>query len=147
MTAFDIGFKPLSLFTKEEKKSIKFLYLLGADENRVNRSDFAEDIFIVYQGNFFLNNLINLYSLGHHGDAGAEIADVVLAGAAYTEKDGIYVNTEGRAQKGYPAISPPGDARVDWKIIRALSEVSGKTLSYDSQDEIRARLNEVFNFF
>lgn len=69
-----------------------------------------------------------------------------MSGAAYTEKEGIYVNTEGRAQKGYPAVSPPGNARVDWKIIRALSEVSGKTLDYDNQDEIRARLNKVFLF-
>lgn len=55
---------------------------------------------------------------GHHGDAGAAMADVVLPGCAYTEKDGTYVNTEGRAQAAYPAVSPPGNAREDWKIIR-----------------------------
>lgn len=81
--------------------------------------------------------------LGHHGDAGAEIADVILPGAAYTEKEAIYVNTEGRAQKAYPAIYPPGDSRTDWKIIRAISEVAGKTLPYDSVPEIRQRLSQV----
>ena len=61
---------------------------------------------------------------GSHGDAGAQMADVVLPAAAYTEKDAMYVNTEGRAQVGRQAVSPPGMARHDWKIIRALSEVS-----------------------
>lgn len=61
--------------------------------------------------------------LGSHGDAGAAIADVVLAGAAYTEKVASYVNTEGRSQQTCAAITPPGLARPDWKIIRALSEV------------------------
>ena len=60
---------------------------------------------------------------GHHGDAGAELADVVLPGAAYTEKQGTYVNTEGRSQQTLAALTPPGMARVDWKIIRAISEV------------------------
>jgi NADH dehydrogenase (ubiquinone) Fe-S protein 1 len=60
---------------------------------------------------------------GHHGDAGAQMADVILPGAAYTEKDGTYVNTEGRAQLTRQAVTPPGMARNDWKIIRALSEV------------------------
>lgn len=62
--------------------------------------------------------------LGSHGDAGAAIADVVLAGAAYTEKVASYVNTEGRSQQTCAAITPPGLARPDWKIIRALSEVN-----------------------
>lgn len=60
---------------------------------------------------------------GHHGDKGAAMADVVFPGAAYTEKEGTYVNTEGRAQETKLAVSPPGMARDDWKIIRALSEV------------------------
>ena len=60
---------------------------------------------------------------GHHGDRGAAIADVILPGAAYTEKDGTYVNTEGRSQQTRVAVTPPGLARTDWKIIRALSEV------------------------
>jgi len=63
-------------------------------------------------------------SLGTHGDHSAPFADVILPGAAYTEKTATYVNTEGRAQQSQTAVSPPGDAREDWKIIRALSEVS-----------------------
>ena len=64
-----------------------------------------------------------LFLLGHHGDKGALMADVVLPGAAYTEKNSTYVNTEGRAQQTQLAVTPPGMAREDWKIIRALSEV------------------------
>lgn len=60
---------------------------------------------------------------GHHGDAGAAMADAILPGAAYTEKQASYVNTEGRAQQTLTAVTPPGLAREDWKIIRALSEV------------------------
>lgn len=67
--------------------------------------------------------LISFVFLGHHGDYGAQIADVVLPAAAYTEKDAIYVNTEGRVQLARQAVNPPGMARHDWKIIRALSEV------------------------
>lgn len=64
-----------------------------------------------------------IFLLGHHGDAGAQMADVIFPGAAYTEKDATYVNTEGRAQQTRLAVTPPGMARQDWKIIRALSEV------------------------
>ena len=71
---------------------------------------------------------------GHHGDAGAELADVVLPGAAYTEKQGTYVNTEGRSQQTLAALTPPGMARVDWKIIRAISEV--KFRMYELFDNI-----------
>jgi len=69
--------------------------------------------------------LIQLFAshIGHHGDAGAAIADIVLPGAAYTEKQATYVNTEGRAQQTLMAVQPPGMARSDWKIIRAISEV------------------------
>lgn len=74
--------------------------------------------------NNFEKLLINLLCLGHHGDAGAAIADIVLPGAAYTEKQATYVNTEGRAQQTLMAVQPPGMARSDWKIIRAISEVS-----------------------
>lgn len=66
--------------------------------------------------------------IGHHGDAGATIADAVLPGAAYTEKQATYVNTEGRSQQTLCAVNPPGLAREDWKIIRALSEVVGMYL-------------------
>jgi len=74
---------------------------------------------------------------------GANYADVILPGAAYTEKSGTYVNTEGRVQQTRPAVSPPGNAREDWKIVRALSEVLGFTLPYDSLREVRLRLAQV----
>lgn len=80
---------------------------------------------------------------GHHGDYGASIADAILPGAAYTEKQATYVNTEGRAQETLPAVTAPGQAREDWKIIRALSEIIGVKLPYDNLREIRCRLEEV----
>ncbi|MBU6208172.1 MAG: molybdopterin-dependent oxidoreductase, partial [Alphaproteobacteria bacterium] len=95
----------------------KLSFFLGADE--VDYSLFA-DTFKVY--------------LGHHGDAGAHAADVVLPAAAYTEKPGTYVNLEGRVQHSLRAVFPPGDAREDWTILRALSEVLGHTLPFDSYD-------------
>jgi NADH-quinone oxidoreductase subunit G len=104
---------------------IDVLYLLGADEIDTGKLGAA---FVVYQG--------------HHGDAGARRADVVLPGAAYTEKDATYVNTEGRVQLGRFAVFPPGDAREDWKILRALSEVIGQKLPYDNLRQVRQRLIE-----
>ncbi|MES1152856.1 MAG: molybdopterin-dependent oxidoreductase, partial [Dongia sp.] len=105
------------------KGEIEFVYLLGADE--IDPSHFGK-AFVVYQG--------------HHGDKGAHRADVVLPGAAYTEKDGTYMNTEGRAQLAQLAIFPPGEAKEDWAILRALSERLGKPLAYDNLDQLRARL-------
>ena len=75
--------------------------------------------------------------IGTHGDRGAHRADVILPGAAYTEKQGIYVNTEGRVQMANRAAFPPGEAREDWAIIRALSDVLGKKLPYDSLAALR----------
>ena len=108
------------------KGELDFVYLLGADE--IDMANFG-DAFVVYQG--------------HHGDVGAHRADVVLPGSAYTEKDGTYVNTEGRVQRTTRAAFPPGDAREDWKILRALSEVLGERLPYDTLGQIRERLVEI----
>jgi NADH-quinone oxidoreductase subunit G len=108
------------------KGEIEFVYLLGVDEIDMAKLGQA---FVVYQG--------------HHGDAGAHRADVVLPGAAYTEKDGTYMNTEGRAQIGLKAIFPPGEAREDWAILRALSAVLGKPLPYDNLAQLRQRLYQV----
>lgn len=92
----------------------------------------------------FKGNFIGFLSVsGHHGDAGAEMADAVLPGAAYTEKQATYVNTEGRAQQTLMAVTPPGQAREDWKILRALSEIVDAKLPYDNLDQIRGRLEEV----
>ena len=78
--------------------------------------------------------------IGTHGDAGAHRADVILPGAAYTEKSAIYVNTEGRVQMTARAAFPPGDAREDWAILRALSDVLGQRLPFDSLRELRRAL-------
>lgn len=78
----------------------------------------------------FIISKTKILYLGHHGDAGAAIADIVLPGAAYTEKQATYVNTEGRAQQTLMAVQPPGMARSDWKIIRAISEVRFKMYFY-----------------
>uniref|UniRef100_A0A6M2DT30 NADH-ubiquinone oxidoreductase 75 kDa subunit, mitochondrial n=1 Tax=Xenopsylla cheopis TaxID=163159 RepID=A0A6M2DT30_XENCH len=107
----------------------KVLFLLGADEKSLKKEDLPGDCFIIYQG--------------HHGDYGASIANCVLPGAAYTEKEATYVNTEGRAQQTHMAVSPPGMAREDWKIIRAISEILGTPLPYDTLSDVRNRLGEI----
>jgi NADH-quinone oxidoreductase subunit G len=110
--------------------AIEVLYLLGADE-----LDLADTgpAFVVYQG--------------HHGDRGAARADVVLPGAAYTEKDASYVNTEGRVQLGRRAVFPPGEAREDWAILRALSGALRRPLPFDSLAELRARMRAQYPLF
>lgn len=107
--------------------SAQMLYLLDADNIPVEK--IGKDTFVIYQG--------------HHGDKAAARADVILPGAAYTEKNATYVNTEGRVQTARQAVFPPGEAREDWKIIRALSEMLAKTLPYDDIAQVRARLAAV----
>ena len=105
------------------RKQIEAVYLLGADEIDMAQ---LKGAFVIYQG--------------HHGDRGAAAADVILPGAAYTEKSGTYVNVEGRVQRSLKAVSPPGDAKEDWKIIRALSEKLGLPLPYNTREEVRDHL-------
>ncbi|WP_106639426.1 NADH-quinone oxidoreductase subunit NuoG [Allosphingosinicella vermicomposti] len=105
------------------EKAPKLLFLLGADEADLSPFDKSFKVYV-----------------GHHGDKGAHGADVILPGAAYTEKHGIYVNLEGRVQYSERAIFPPGDAREDWSIFRALSAVLGKPLPFDSFGELRTAL-------
>jgi NADH-quinone oxidoreductase subunit G len=128
--ALDLGFVPgeggrdvASILDGAQKGEIDFIYLLDADEFDVGHLGRA---FVVYQGS--------------HGDAGAHNADVVLPGAAYTEKEGLYVNIEGRVQRARRATFPPGDAKEDWAILRALSDVIGKRLPYDNLDALRAAI-------
>ena len=128
--ALDIGIGNTRIY-QENINDIKsavgnesFVYLLGADEIRIHKPDTH---FVVYQG--------------HHGDYGANIANVILPGAAYTEKYGTYVNLEGRVQQIKPAFHAPGNAREDWKIIRALSEVIGNKLPYNSYCDIQKKLH------
>uniref|UniRef100_A0A7N5KQ64 NADH-ubiquinone oxidoreductase 75 kDa subunit, mitochondrial n=1 Tax=Ailuropoda melanoleuca TaxID=9646 RepID=A0A7N5KQ64_AILME len=127
VAALDLGYKPGVEAIR--KNPPKVLFLLGADGGCITRQDLPKDCFIIYQG--------------HHGDVGAPVADVILPGAAYTEKSATYVNTEGRAQQTKVAVTPPGLAREDWKILRALSEIAGMTLPYDTLDQVRNRLEEV----
>lgn len=101
---------------------LDLVWLLNADNNLGD----LEKAFVVYQG--------------HHGDEGASRADVILPGAAYTEKSSFWVNTEGRAQRSRMAMHPPGEAREDWRILRAFSAVAGKTLPYDDQSSLRAAM-------
>ena len=122
----DLGFTPgeggKTAAEMVRKGALDVLFLLGADEIDVSKSD----AFTVY--------------LGTHGDAGAHKADVILPGAAYTEKAGLYVNTEGRVQRGERASFPKGEAKEDWAILRALSDRLGATLPYDTLDQLRTRL-------
>ncbi|XP_035605889.1 NADH-ubiquinone oxidoreductase 75 kDa subunit, mitochondrial-like [Oncorhynchus keta] len=127
VAALDLGYKPGVEAIR--KNPPKVLFLLGADAGCITRQDLAKDSFIIYQG--------------HHGDAGATMADIILPGSAYTEKCSTYVNTEGRAQQTRLAVTAPGMAREDWKIIRAISELAGLTLPYETMDEVRDRLAEV----
>ena len=126
VAALDLNFLPgdggrdlAGIMDGAQKGAVEFIYLLGADEFDVAHLGRA---FIVYQGS--------------HGDAGAHHADVILPGAAYTEKDGLYVNFEGRVQEAGRATFPPGEAREDWTIIRALSDVLGAKLPYDNRSAL-----------
>ena len=105
----------------------KIIWLLGADE--ISATDIPQGAYVIYQG--------------HHGDRGAQIADVILPGAAYTEKHGTYVNTEGRVQLTRAATSLVGAARDDWKILRAVSEYVGAPLPYDDIESLRDRMEEI----
>jgi NADH-quinone oxidoreductase subunit G len=134
VAGLDMGFLPgaggrdlAGILDGCRKGDIEVLYLLGADE-----LDFADtgSAFVIYQG--------------HHGDRGAARADVVLPGAAYTEKDGTYVNTEGRAQLGRRAVFPPGEAREDWAILRALSGALDKPLPFNSLGELRQKMRAAY---
>ncbi|HXN87840.1 MAG TPA: molybdopterin-dependent oxidoreductase, partial [Methylocella sp.] len=121
----DLGFVPgqggLDAESMAKSGALDVLFLLGADEIAVEPG-----AFVIYQGT--------------HGDRGAARADVILPGAAYTEKSGTYVNTEGRVQLADRANFPPGDGREDWAILRALSDVLGQKLPFDSLRALRACL-------
>jgi NADH-quinone oxidoreductase subunit G len=121
VAGLDLGFVPKS--GSLDLGGLDIAYLLGADELDMGRLGGA---FVVYQGS--------------HGDAGAQRADVILPGAAYTEKSATYVNTEGRAQMTARAAYPPGDAKDDWAIVRALSARAGQQLPYDTLQALRAAM-------
>ncbi len=129
VAGLDLGFVPGEGGKRTQEilsGDLDVVFLLGADEIDTSR---LSSSFVIYQGS--------------HGDVGAQAADVILPGSAYTEKDAVWVNTEGRPQLGRRAIFPPGDAREDWTILRALSETLGKTLPYDTIHELREKMIEV----
>jgi NADH-quinone oxidoreductase subunit G len=123
--ALDIGFVPgepgLKVVEKASLGMLDVVFLLGVDD-----VDITNGPFVIY--------------IGTHGDRSAHRADVILPGAAYPEKSGLYVNTEGRVQMARRASFPPGDAREDWAIVRALSDVLGQRLPYDSLGALRQAL-------
>src|SRR5207302_5556498 len=123
--ALEIGFVPgeggLNAAAMANEGALDVAFLLGADE-----VDVPPGAFVVY--------------IGTHGDLGAHRADVILPGAAYPEKSGLFVNTEGRVQMATRATFPPGEAREDWAILRALSDVLGRRLPYDSLAALRTAL-------
>jgi NADH-quinone oxidoreductase subunit G len=133
----DLGFLPGSggrdvrgILDGAANGEIDVVYLMGADEIDTGR---LEKAFVIYQG--------------HIGDAGAQCADVILPGAAYTEKSAVYVNTEGRVQVSRRSVQPPGQARDDWAIIRALAEALDKHLPYDTVEQVRERLAATREWF
>ena len=132
VAGLDLGFVPgaggldvAGILAAAGSGDLDTVYLLGADEIDVEA---LGDAFVIYQGS--------------HGDRGAQRADVILPGAAYTEKSGTYVNTEGRPQIAQRAVFPVGEAREDWAVLRALSAHLGETLPYDSIAELRKAMYE-----
>jgi len=114
-------------FEKLNKDNFKLIYLLGADDLNFEK----KDKFVVYQGS--------------HGDKGAEIADIILPGSAYTEKNGLFINLEGKMQNAYKASYPPGDAREDWTIFCDMADMLKKPLSFKNIDDLRNLINNYIN--
>ena len=125
--ASSVGAIMLQAFSlSEDVVKNEILYLVGADEIEIDK----KNKFIIYQGS--------------HASKNTKIADVVLPGAAYTEKDALYVNLEGRVQAAFKASFPPGNAKEDWKIIRALSDVLNKPLKFNTVEQLRAKMFEAY---
>ncbi|CAG2122625.1 unnamed protein product, partial [Medioppia subpectinata] len=126
VAAYDLGLRNDCEFTLEDNGDPALIWLFGVDDKNFKT---PKNTFLIYQG--------------HTGEFGASQADVVLPGAAFTEKQSIYANMEGRAQQTLAAITPPSMARNDWKIVRAVSEITNHTLGYDSLIELRQRMKEL----
>eukprot|EP00127_Corallochytrium_limacisporum_P002173 Clim_evm67s108 gene=Clim_evmTU67s108 len=124
--AFDVG---LQAYNEDELKKAGLVWMLNADDTICAKEMLAPGAKVIYQG--------------HHGDNAANFADLILPGAAYTEKNATYVNTEGRSQHTIRAAMAPGLAREDWKIIRAVSEVAGNTLPYEELADVRFRMAQI----
>jgi NADH-quinone oxidoreductase subunit G len=127
MASLILGYAQKGGIAELEKAKPEVVLLLGADEMPADRLAGAFKVYV-----------------GHHGDAGARQADLVLPGAAYAEKHGTYVNTEGRVQRSEKAAFAPGEAREDWSILRAVSELAGKPLPFDSFGQLHAAMVKDF---
>jgi len=125
--ASKVGALDLGIQSKQATEKAKVVFLLGADNFR--HEDIPEDAFVIY--------------MGTTGDEGVYYADLILPTSSYLEKQGTYVNMDGRVQQTRVAGTPPGFARDDWMVLRALSEELGTPLPYDSLDEVRTRLAEL----
>jgi NADH-quinone oxidoreductase subunit G len=123
MASLILGYAQPGALADIEAADPHVVLLLGADEVPADKFKRAFKVYI-----------------GHHGDKGARMADLVLPGAAYAEKHGTYVNTEGRVQRGEKAAFAPGEAREDWAILRAVSQLAGQTLPFDSFDQLRSQM-------
>jgi NADH-quinone oxidoreductase subunit G len=123
MASLILGYSQPGGIADIEAAAPEVVLLLGADEVAANRFKGAYKVYI-----------------GHHGDNGARMADLVLPGSAYAEKHGTYVNTEGRVQWAERAVFAPGEAREDWAILRAVSELAGKKLPFDNYNQLRAAM-------
>ncbi len=121
------GLNTSGILSASARGAVDVLFLAGADE--IDTGNLGADTFVVY--------------MGSHGDAGAHRADVILPGAAYTEKSGTYVNTEGRPQLAVRAAFPPGDAREDWAILRQLAEQLGVAPAWNTLEGLRAAMYKV----
>ena len=128
LSGYELGISYKSI---DEVSAPKFIYNLGNDNEDLlnNLATKNKDTFVVYQGT--------------NGDIGASYADIILPSAAWTEQDGTYVSLEGRTQLGRLVVPPPGLAKEDWHILRAISEVYGDALNFDSIEELRYRIAEI----
>ena len=123
----DIVDETNSLFEELNNNKFKLIYLLGRDDLNFKK----KDEFIIYQGS--------------HGDKGAEIADIILPGSAYTEQSGHFTNLEGKIQKAYKASYPPGEAKEDWQIINDLAELMNNRKLFNDKDELESSMLNYLN--
>ena len=115
--------------TNLENHKYEIVFLLGQDSLHFKK----KNEFIIYQGS--------------HGDKGAEIADIILPGAAYTEQNGYYTNLEGKLQKAYKATYPPGEAKEDWQVINELAEIIDEKKLFNDKDDLESSLLNYLNLF
>ena len=137
INASDVGAHDLGIFSSNDgsNKTLK----------KIQDND-SEIIFLIGQDNlkFKKNNEFIIY-IGSHGDRGAEIADIILPGAAYTEQDGYFTNLEGKLQKAFKASYPPGEAKEDWQIINELSSAIKGNALFNNKEELLKSMHDYLN--